>query len=136
MTKHFLKHAGETVPELFRRFRRGFYLGMGQLVRHSVKYGLPIQKPFRQIRRYLQFSILLLLGFSAVLASLISHRHGYLLAWAILMLLIYSAFALRTRSLRKPTYYFLEWTLTSPVVIWGFLMTPHTEDEFPDILHR
>jgi glycosyltransferase involved in cell wall biosynthesis len=135
MTRHFLKHSGETVPELFRRLRRGFYLGMGQLVRYSVKYNLPIKKPFRQIRRHLQFSVLLLIGFAAILALFISHRYAYLLSWIILMLLIYGLFALRTRSLKKPAYYFLEWTLTSPTVIWGFLMTPHTEDEFPNILH-
>lgn len=136
MTKHFLKHSGETVSELFRRLRRGFYFGMGQLVRYSVKYDLPIQEPFRQIRRHLQFGVLLLLGFAAILASLISHWYAYLLAWIILMLLIYGAFALRARSLKKPAYYFLEWTLTSPAVICGLLMTPRTEDEFPDILRR
>ena len=36
----------------------------------------------------------------------------------------FALFAIRSRSVRKPAYYFLEWTLASPMVVWGLVMPP------------
>ena len=47
--------------------------------------------------------------------------------WVGLMLAIFVAFVVRNRGIRKPAYYFLEWSLTAPIVVWGFLQPPHMD---------
>ena len=133
MTQHFIKHSGETVSELFRRLRRKYSIGDGQFVRHIFAYRLPVREPFALISRYIQFFGLLMLGVVALLVANFQQRPSILVAWIAVMLIVFAAFAIRARSLRKPAYYFLAWTVTSPLIIRGLLMKPRTESEFPDI---
>lgn len=134
MTKHFYKYRGETVTELLRRIGRGYYVGMGQFVRYVKSDDLPIPKPYWTIHRHIEYFALLVLGVVALTVAAIFGKESYFLLWLGLLSLIFLVFALRSRSLRKPAYYFLEWTLTSPIVVWGVLKTPRSVEEFPHIL--
>jgi len=131
MTRTFEQHAAETPRELLRRIRRGFFVGMGQFGRYCYTQRLPVDKPLASIQRHLQFAVLVALGLLAAGVSLWKRDGTYILAWAGLMLLLFALFALKNRSVRKPAYYFLEWSMTFPLVIWGLLEAPHTIDEFP-----
>lgn len=133
MTQHFIKHSGETVSELFRRLRRKYSVGDGQFVRHIFTYKLPVKEPFALISRYLQFFGLLIIGVIALMAAAYQQRPSIFVAWILLMLVVFALFAIRARSLRKPAYYFLAWTITTPLIIRGLLMKPRTESEFPYI---
>lgn len=133
MTQHFIKHSGETVAELFRRLRRRYSIGDGQFVRHIYTYQLPVKEPFALISRYIQFFGLLLTGIVAFMTAASQQRPSVFVAWIVLMLTVFVVFAIRARSLRKPAYYFLAWTITAPLIVRGLLMKPRTESEFPDI---
>jgi hypothetical protein len=50
--------------------------------------------------------------------------------------LIFAVFVVRARDFERPFYYFLEWSITSPIVIWGFLQRPRPAEEFPDLLSK
>ena len=129
MSWHAIKHANETTSELLRRVRRGFFVGSGQFVRYCYLQDLPVTQPFAAIRRYVQFFGLLVLGLIAAVGSILAHTAVLLVAWLSLMIAIFLAFVVRNRGVRKPAYYFLEWTLTAPLVVWGFLQTPRVDWE-------
>lgn len=131
MTRHFAKHRAESFPELIRRIRRGFFFGLGQFVRHAYSFDLPIDRPFEKISRHLQFAALILVGAVALLFAVIASNPAIFMAWVALICVTFLAFAVRARSVRKPAYYFAEWTLTSPLVVWGFLKSPRSAAEFP-----
>jgi glycosyltransferase involved in cell wall biosynthesis len=135
MTLHFPKNPRESTPELFRRMRRGYFIGLGQFVRHSLKYNLPTRKWLLPLfRRYIEFFGLIVIGILAATASSITGQWLPISGWAVVMILIFSLFALRSGSIRKPGHYFLRWTLASPSVIWGFLKSPTAIHEFKPIL--
>ena len=136
MTKHYFRYPKETVRELLRRVRRGYYFGMGQLVRYTHQYDLPISQPYKAINRHVEFFTLLVLGMATAVASIVTGQTVIFLIWLALLALIFTAFVLHARSLYKPAYYFLAWTLTSPIVIWGFLKFPHPAEKFPDFLTK
>lgn len=136
MTREFIRHPGETTRELFRRIKRGFFVGLGQILRHAYAHELPVREGFILVRRHLQFFVLLVIGIVAVAVSVIYGRWEFFLSWISAMVLVYVLFVIRSRGFRKPTYYFLEWALTSPIIVWGILKAPRTEAEFPDILTR
>jgi hypothetical protein len=50
--------------------------------------------------------------------------------WAIVLGMVFAAFAIRARSLRKPVYYICEWSLTAGQVLRGFLQRPAHPREF------
>ena len=132
MTRHFPKHADETAPELLRRIRRGFFVGLGQFPRYCYFQRLPVVAPFITIRRHVQFFVLAMLGLLAGTVSVVLARAEMFLAWAAGMMLVFVVFAAKSGSVRKPAYYFLEWTLASPLVIWGLVQRPRTIGEFID----
>jgi len=127
MSWHSIKHPTETTSELLRRIKRGFFLGSGQFVRYCYAQRLPVVRPFDSIRRYVQFCVLLFIGLVAAATSLLTRDGIALAAWVGLMLAIFVAFVVRNRGIRKPAYYFLEWSLTAPIVVWGFLQPPHMD---------
>jgi glycosyltransferase involved in cell wall biosynthesis len=131
MTRHFAKHRAETFPELIRRIRRGFFFGLGQFVRYAYSFDLPIDRPFEKILRHVQFATLVLAGAIASVAAIVSGKPVVFLVWGALMLVAFLAFAIRAKSIRKPAYYFAEWALASPIVLWGFLQRPRAASEFP-----
>ena len=49
-------------------------------------------------------------------------------AWFAVMATAFALFAIRAGQLRKPAYYFLEWTLASPMIVYGLLLHPHPAD--------
>lgn len=136
MTKHYLKYSSETTLELIRRIRRGYYLGLGEFVRYVNEYDLPVHKPFKTVHRHIEFFALMVLGMVTAVASIILGQKSIFLMWIALLLLIFVLFTFRARNFRKPAYYFLEWTLTSPIVICGILKSPHKVKEFPNILPK
>jgi GT2 family glycosyltransferase len=127
MSWHAIKHANETTSELLRRIKRGFFIGTGQFVRYCYFQQLPVKQPFETIRRYVQFFVLLTLGLIAATSSILAQDPRAFGAWLCLMLAIFLAFVVRSRGVSKPAYYFLEWALTAPLVVWGFVQTPRTD---------
>jgi glycosyltransferase involved in cell wall biosynthesis len=127
MSWHSIKHPNETPSELLRRIERGFFLGSGQFVRYCYVQRLPVIRPFDSIRRSVQFCVLLLIGLMAAATSLVTRDGMAFGAWVGLMLAIFVIFVVRNRGIRKPAYYFLEWTLTAPIVVWGFLQPPRMD---------
>lgn len=130
MTRHFMKHQHETLSEILRRIRRGFPIGMGQIVRHISKYELPIQGALSMIRRHLQFYGLLAIGLLALLTSALTGNWLFLSAWLVVFLSVFILFSIKTRSLTKPAYYFFEWATAGPFIIWGILKTPRQWSDF------
>lgn len=126
MSQHHPRNPKETVPELIRRLRRRYFVGLGQLTRHALAHGLPIERPAEPIRRHLTYFALLVLGIVAAITSLVLGSATFVGAWTSFMTGLFLAFALRARGLRKPAYYFLEWTLASPMVVYGMLLTPRS----------
>ena len=134
MTRHFPKYRSETVRELFRRMGRGFFFGMGQFVRHVYAFRLPVQQPLAAVQRHLQFFVLLLVGLVATAVGFASGKWQLLSGWTLAMAAVFVLFAVRARSVRKPAYYFIEWTLGSLYVVRGMLTHPCPPEEFPNIL--
>jgi glycosyltransferase involved in cell wall biosynthesis len=134
MTTHFPKNRGETVRELLRRRERGFLFGMGQFARYAYAFKLPVRRPFATIHRHLQFFGMLLLCMLALIIGLAGGGWQPLLAWVVAMITIFVLFVLRAREIRKPVYYFIEWTLGSWFVVRGLLARPGLPEEFPDLL--
>jgi GT2 family glycosyltransferase len=128
MSLHHPRNPKETVAELIRRLRRRYFVGLGQLTRHALAQGLPIERPAEPIRRHLAYFALLVLGIAAAIASLVFGTATFWWAWTSFMTGLFLAFALRARELRKPAYYFLEWTLASPMVVYGILLPPHANE--------
>jgi len=124
MSQHHPKNAKETTSELIRRVRRRYFIGLGQLVRHTFAHELPITGAVASVSRHLAYFSLLFLGAlslatSAAVASLVP-----LGLWGLLMAGTFTLFAVKSRSVSKPAYYFLEWTLASPMVVWGLILPP------------
>jgi len=130
MTRHFPKHRKESLAELLRRIRRGYPIGLGQFARHMLQRRVATPSPWTDITRHLQFATLLAVGLACTLTAIALDSWTPLLAWAGGMALVFAAFAVRARSVTKPAYYFAEWTLTSPFVVWGVLKRPRPIDEF------
>ncbi len=128
MSQHHPRNAKETCRELLRRLRRRYFVGLGQLVRHALVHELPIERPAGAIRRHLAYFALLAAGLCAAIASAILATPAPALAWLGLMIGIFVLFAVRARGLRKPVYYFLEWTLASPLVVYGIFLAPRSPE--------
>jgi len=128
MTRHFPKAEKETVRELLRRTRRRYPVGMGQLARHAIMGGLPAPGALAAISRHLAFFALLLLGLASGVAAVVAHSPAPVVVWLVAMAIVFTLFVLRAGELRRPAYYFLEWTVTSPLVVWGLLARPECVD--------
>lgn len=125
MSQHHPRNAKETVAELFRRLRRRYFVGLGQLVRQVRTHGLPIERATASIERHLAYFALMAAGAaSAVLTAIVASPLPFA-AWVAVMTALFVLFAARSGELRRPAYYFLEWTLASPMVVYGFLLRPH-----------
>ena len=133
MTSHYPKEQKETVFELIRRATRRYPVGLGQFVRHVVSAGLPVRSPWKTIDRHLAFLAILGLGIVAVVVWAFGGGGWMLTAWTALFAAVFAAFAIKARSLAKPAYYFLEWVLTAPMVLYGLLLPPRNADEFMPI---
>lgn len=130
MTSHYPKEQKETVFELLRRATRRYPVGLGQFVRHAISADLPVQRPWKTIDRHLTFLALLALGVVTGAVWVFGGGGWMLAAWAALFALVFAAFALKARSITKPAYYFLEWMLTAPMVLYGLLLPPRSANEF------
>lgn len=130
MSRHHPKHQQQTPRELWRRLRRGFYYGNGQLARAALSRRLPVIDPLRPVSRHLAFTALLLVGLGCLLAGLAGAGWWWLAAWTGLLTLLFLLFAVKTRGLRRPAYYFLDWALAGPAVTLGFFSRPRGVAEF------
>lgn len=130
MTHHHIKHKKETASEVLRRIRRGFPIGMGQIVRHVQKYELPVKGSLGEISRHLQFYGLLTIGLIALITSAVTGNWLFLAGWLLALVAVFILFAIKSRSLSKPAYYFFEWTVTGPYIIWGLLKKPRQWSDF------
>lgn len=123
MTRHHPRAEKESVRELLRRTRRRYPVGMGQLARHAISHRLPAPGAVWAISRHLAFVGFLGLGLASG-AVAIAHGAAPLLAWLAVAAGLGALFVLRAGGVRRPAYYLLEWTLTSPLVVWGLLARP------------
>ena len=124
MSQHHPKNAKETTSELLRRLQRKYFIGLGQLVRQTFAHQLPITGAVRSVSRHATFFALLVLGLTSAAASALLASAWPLLGWFAAMTATFGLFALRARSVRRPAYYFLEWTLASPMVVLGLVLPP------------
>ena len=129
MSQHHPKHAKETTSELIRRFRRRYFIGLGQLVRHTIAHELPIGGILTTVNRHIVYFSMLLAGAVAAVAAALFATPAPVLSWLAGMTLAFAAFAVKSRGIRKPAYYFLEWTLASPMVMLGLAMRPVGSEE-------
>ncbi len=136
MTRHYMKHQHETSSEILRRIRRGFPIGMGQIVRHVKHYHLPIQGSLREISKHLQFWGLLGIGLMVFTTSIITGNWIFFSGWLLFLLAVFILFSVKTRSISKPAYYFFEWASTGPFIFWGLLQTPRQRSDFDEQLLR
>lgn len=134
MTRHYMKHQHETSSEILRRIRRGFPIGMGQIVRHIRRYQLPIHGALSAISRHLQFYALLTIGLLALITSIKTGNWLFFSGWLLVLLAVFIIFSIKTRSLTKPAYYFFEWATAGPFIIWGLLKTPRQWSDFDEQL--
>ncbi len=134
MTRHYMKHQHETSSEILRRIRRGFPIGMGQIVRHIRRYQLPIHGALSVIRRHLQFYGLIAIGLLALAVSIKTANWLYISIWLLVFLSIFILFSIKTRSLSKPAYYYFEWAAAGPFIIWGLLKSPRQWSDFDEQL--
>jgi glycosyltransferase involved in cell wall biosynthesis len=123
MTRHHPRAEKESVSELVRRTRRRYPVGMGQLARHVISHRLPAPGAVQAIGRHLAFLAFLVLGVASG-AVAIAHGATPLLVWLATAAGLAALFVLRAGGVRRPAYYVLEWTLTSPLVVWGLLARP------------
>jgi len=133
MSRHHRKAAPETVRELLRRVRRGYPIGEGQLWRHTVSFDLPQPDAFAQVRNATAFVVLLVAGIASLLLTMYSGTTVPWITWIGLMVCIFAAFAIRSRSIRRPSYYFLTWLIAGPLVVWGMVKRPYSADVFPQL---
>jgi glycosyltransferase involved in cell wall biosynthesis len=133
MTIHERKGLPETTAELFRRIRRRFPIGMGQLGRYRITNNLPVDGLFDMLSKPLLFGLLIPLGIVALGIEILGRGEIPIEAWSALLVGLFLVFAWRAASLRKPAYYFLEWTLTGPMVWWGLLRSPLDPQQIADV---
>jgi glycosyltransferase involved in cell wall biosynthesis len=133
MTTHNVEHREETFAELFRRVRAGYPYGRGQLLRHALQLGRVTRLHTEGLDRLAIFGALICVAIVGVAIDSLTGDRRLLIASAAGFLLLYAAFALRARGLRKPTYYFLEWAIHSVMFLRGFLMTPRRAEEYPEV---
>ncbi|MEE8312231.1 MAG: glycosyltransferase [Candidatus Binatia bacterium] len=124
MSQHHPKNAKETTSELIRRLRRRYFIGLGQLVRQTFAHELPITGAVASVSRHLVYFSVLMLGVLSGIASVAATSLVPLGLWLLLMSSAFTLFAVKSRSVTKPAYYFLEWTLASPMVVWGLALPP------------
>jgi hypothetical protein len=113
------------VAELLRRLRRRYFIGLGQLVRQVRAHRLPIERPTAAVNRHLIYFGLMCAGLASAVLSLVFASSIPASLWLTAMIVLFSLFIARSRELRKPAYYFLEWTVASPMVVYGLLLPPH-----------
>jgi hypothetical protein len=66
----------------------------------------------------------LALGAGSIAASFLLDDSLPFVLWLATLVAIFVAFIIRARSVSKPAYYFLEWFLTGPWVLYGLLARP------------
>jgi GT2 family glycosyltransferase len=130
MTEHLTEARAETLRELRRRIRRGYPYGVGQLVRHGLVNGTLRREHVGAVARPIAALLVLAVGLASGAAWLIVGRSGFLLIWLLAVVLGWAAFAVRARSIRKPCYYAVEWSVTGLMILRGFCMRPRPADAY------
>ena len=130
MAWHERPEKPETIPELFRRMRRGFPLGTGQFVRTVLANRLPVENAPALVSRHVGFFTWMVVGVACFAWGLAAANWRPLAGWASILALAFGLFALRAGNLRKPTYYFAEWLFSSPMVVRGLLQRPKGPADF------
>jgi len=122
-----LDHRRLSVGELRRRWRTNLLLGYGQVMRlHPTCWPL-----YRLLWRVLAMMGLLALLPLLALGAAVSGRSHLLVAWPALLAAAYLAFALRSKSLRKPLFFFLAWTFFGLQLARGMLKRPRDPADYP-----
>lgn len=131
MTTHYVETEPETLSWMIRRVRRGYPMGLGQLARYGLHQGHFEELHFRDVRRHLQFWLLMLLGLPGVLQWILAGEMLLFWLWLGLCGVGFLAFCWKTRGFRRPLYYVAEWLIFGPIALWGFLLPPRPASKYP-----
>lgn len=125
-------HTGRpgTLAELRRRAREDLIRGYGQTLRVTAGTAL-FWAHARRMKRYLQFTALLVAGLLAVAASVAARDLRWAGAWLALCVLLLAAFMVRSRSVEKPLRLVMDWAFWSVPLVLGFLERPRDPRTLP-----
>lgn len=110
----------QSLDELWRRFRGHLMTGQGQVLRVALRDGL-FWSHARALNRYLVFLAFAVLGVAAGLASALGGRPHLLLGWGLLAAAGLAHLVVRSGSVTRPLWVLLDWTLSAPAIVWGFV---------------
>lgn len=134
MIKHYTCGM-ETIEDLFKRFRNKYLLGSGQVLRYGIHHNRLNWKLFQKAFSNWPFMSNIMIGFLCFVISSTMCNWIIFFAWSTLMLLLFTTFIIKSRSIKKPLYYILVWILQSYCVIRGFIMEPKDPNTYPtDVL--
>jgi len=131
MTEHLTESRAETLSELWRRVRRGYPYGMGQLVRHGLTNRTLRRDQLAAVVRPLAAVLALGCAAAGLVLWLRAGRPGLALGWLGAATFTFAAFCLRAGGVRRPAYYAIEWPLTGLMILRGLLMRPRSPEEYP-----
>src|SRR5262245_15106448 len=117
----------ESVRRLLRSLHHGFYIGRGQAARLLFDRRR-VRAAFKGLSRVSLTVVNAVLGCASLVPLLLYGNYWPMLLWACISAAGFCAFAWRSRSLWRPTYYFLEWLIQGACLIVGFFVrTPSAE---------
>ena len=112
-----------TLAELRRRRRENLIKGYGQALRLGLHNGT-FSIHARQMARYRQFLACCGASVMALLASLVTGDMRFVGVWLAGVVLFVAAFAVRSRSVKKPLALILDWAVWAAPLVRGFLERP------------
>jgi glycosyltransferase involved in cell wall biosynthesis len=118
-----------TIAELHRRYRENLMIGYGQVLRVAIQDGLFVRHAV-EMKRDLQYLALLAASVIVMVVSVWRQDATLAIGWVGLQLLLFLAFALKTRSFRKPLLLLRDWSVQAVPLIRGFLRKPKNPRQF------
>jgi glycosyltransferase involved in cell wall biosynthesis len=112
-----------SLQELGRRYRNNLIKGYGQVLRLGLRQGT-FREHAWNMRRYLQFQAVLVIGLLAGLVALVTRDARWITASAALGIGLLLLFMLRSRSVAKPFRLLADWMVWTPPMLRGFLESP------------
>ncbi|MFH0810766.1 MAG: glycosyltransferase family A protein [Pseudomonadota bacterium] len=120
-------HRPTSLTELRRRLRQNLLLGRGQVLRLH-----PYRRPhYRGLARVLGMLAYMAALPALSLAALAGGGATPLLAWPVLMAMLYLLFVARARGVAKPLLYLALWAVEACKLVQGFARTPRDPADYP-----
>jgi len=114
-------------PDSLREYRRRLsghlFTGQGQVLRIALRQGL-FWEHARKLNRVLLFWLWVAIGGATAGVAVTLSRRAPAVMWLAASGLLIVAFVIRTRSVAKPLRLMVDWALSGPPLVWGFLLAP------------